>query len=55
MATWESVAALAIARLQDLLNLGNQARMSVPGRRELALALHGGNGAHTRVRMAPAT
>ncbi len=31
---WESVAALAIAPLQDLLNLGNEARMNVPGRGE---------------------
>ena len=29
---WRSVAALAIAPLQDLLNLGNEARMNVPGR-----------------------
>ena len=29
---WESVAALAIAPLQDLFNLGNEARMNVPGR-----------------------
>src|SRR5262249_19737465 len=29
---WSSVAALAIAPLQDLLNLGNEARMNVPGR-----------------------
>jgi len=29
---WESVAALAITPLQDLLNLGNDARMNVPGR-----------------------
>jgi 4-alpha-glucanotransferase len=29
---WVSVAALAIAPLQDLLNLGNEARMNVPGR-----------------------
>ena len=29
---WESVAALTIAPLQDLLNLGNEARMNVPGR-----------------------
>jgi 4-alpha-glucanotransferase len=29
---WESVAALAIAPLQDLLSLGNEARMNVPGR-----------------------
>ena len=29
---WESVAALAMAPLQDLLNLGNEARMNVPGR-----------------------
>ena len=29
---WESVGALAIAPLQDLLNLGNEARMNVPGR-----------------------
>jgi 4-alpha-glucanotransferase len=31
---WESTAALAIAPLQDLLNLGNEARMNVPGRAE---------------------
>ena len=31
---WESMAALAIAPLQDLLNLGNEARMNVPGRAE---------------------
>ena len=31
---WESLAALAIAPLQDLLNLGNEARMNVPGRAE---------------------
>jgi 4-alpha-glucanotransferase len=31
---WESVAALAIAPLQDLLNLGTDARMNVPGRAE---------------------
>ena len=31
---WKSVAALAIAPLQDLLNLGNEARMNVPGRAE---------------------
>jgi 4-alpha-glucanotransferase len=29
---WESVAALAIAPLQDLLNLGHEGRMNVPGR-----------------------
>ena len=29
---WESVGALAIAPLQDLLNLGTEARMNVPGR-----------------------
>lgn len=29
---WSSVAALAIAPLQDLLNLGVEARMNVPGR-----------------------
>ena len=29
---WESRAALAIAPLQDVLNLGNEARMNVPGR-----------------------
>ena len=28
---WSSVAALAMAPLQDLLNLGNEARMNVPG------------------------
>jgi 4-alpha-glucanotransferase len=31
---WESVAALAIAPLQDVLNLGKEARMNVPGRAE---------------------
>ena len=29
---WSSIAALAIAPLQDLLNLGEQSRMNVPGR-----------------------
>ena len=29
---WSSVAALTIAPLQDLLNLGKEARMNVPGR-----------------------
>jgi 4-alpha-glucanotransferase len=29
---WSSIAALAIAPLQDLLNLGKEARMNVPGR-----------------------
>jgi 4-alpha-glucanotransferase len=29
---WSSRAALAIAPLQDLLNLGSEARMNVPGR-----------------------
>jgi 4-alpha-glucanotransferase len=29
---WGSVAALAITPLQDALNLGNEARMNVPGR-----------------------
>jgi 4-alpha-glucanotransferase len=29
---WSSVAALTIAPLQDLLNLGGEARMNVPGR-----------------------
>ena len=29
---WSSKAALAIAPLPDLLNLGNEARMNVPGR-----------------------
>jgi 4-alpha-glucanotransferase len=29
---WSSVAALTIAPLQDLLNLGSEARMNVPGR-----------------------
>jgi 4-alpha-glucanotransferase len=28
---WSSVAALALAPLQDLLNLGSEARMNVPG------------------------
>ena len=31
---WSSVAALAMAPLQDLLNLGTEARMNVPGRPE---------------------
>ena len=31
---WSSVAALAVAPLQDLLNLGNDARMNLPGRAE---------------------
>ena len=31
---WSSVAALAIAPLQDVLNLGGEARMNVPGRPE---------------------
>jgi 4-alpha-glucanotransferase len=31
---WSSRAALAVAPLQDLLNLGPEARMNVPGRRE---------------------
>jgi 4-alpha-glucanotransferase len=31
---WSSVAALAIAPLQDVLNLGGEARMNVPGRAE---------------------
>ena len=31
---WSSVAALAMAPLQDLLNLGNGARMNLPGRAE---------------------
>jgi 4-alpha-glucanotransferase len=31
---WASIAALAIAPLQDLLNLGREARMNVPGRPE---------------------
>jgi 4-alpha-glucanotransferase len=31
---WSSPAALAIAPLQDLLNLGNEARMNWPGRAE---------------------
>jgi 4-alpha-glucanotransferase len=29
---WSSIAAIAIAPLQDLLNLGAEARMNVPGR-----------------------
>jgi len=29
---WSSVAGLSIAPLQDLLNLGSEARMNVPGR-----------------------
>ena len=31
---WSSVAALAIAPLQDVLNLGSEARMNLPGRAE---------------------
>jgi len=31
---WSSMAALAIAPLQDVLNLGNEARMNIPGRNE---------------------
>ena len=31
---WSSVAALAMAPLQDILNLGNEARMNLPGRAE---------------------
>jgi 4-alpha-glucanotransferase len=31
---WSSVAALAMAPLQDLLNLGSEARMNIPGRPE---------------------
>jgi len=31
---WSSRAALAMAPLQDLLNLGREARMNVPGRAE---------------------
>jgi 4-alpha-glucanotransferase len=31
---WSSTAALAVAPLQDLLNLGSEARMNVPGRAE---------------------
>jgi 4-alpha-glucanotransferase len=31
---WSSVAALAMAPLQDVLNLGKEARMNVPGRAE---------------------
>ena len=31
---WSSVAVLAMAPLQDLLNLGKEARMNVPGRAE---------------------
>jgi 4-alpha-glucanotransferase len=31
---WTSIAALAMAPLQDVLNLGGEARMNVPGRPE---------------------
>src|SRR5262249_7207134 len=31
---WSSIAALSIAPFQDLLNLGNEARMNVPGHAE---------------------
>jgi 4-alpha-glucanotransferase len=31
---WSSIAALALAPLQDVLNLGREARMNVPGRAE---------------------
>ena len=51
---WSSVAALAMAPLQDLLNLGGEARMNVPGRRrrQLALALHGRHAVRCSLRMA---
>ena len=40
---WSSIAALTVAPLQDLLNLGAESRMNIPGRagRELALAMSG--------------
>lgn len=48
-----SNAALAIAPLQDLLNLGKEARMNLsPRRRKLALAMHGRNADVTALRMA---
>ena len=42
---WSSKSGLAIAPLQDLLNLGVEGRMNVPGitRWQLALALHRAN------------
>ena len=33
-AAWSSIAALAIAPVQDVLNLGREARMNVPGHAE---------------------
>jgi len=40
---WSSLAAVSMAPLQDLLNLGGEARMNIPGRAKAigALALHG--------------
>ena len=51
---WSSVAALAIAPLQDLLNLGKGTRMNVPGRAgwKLELALHRRDAFPRRVSMA---
>ena len=51
---WSSVAALAIAPLQDVLNLGKEARMNLPGpgRRQLALALHRGDAVRVGLRVA---
>jgi hypothetical protein len=47
---WGSVAALAIAPLQDALNLGKGAdERSGPGRGQLALTLHGTDGGELRV------
>ncbi len=49
---WSSKAALALAPFQDLLNLGSDARMNVPGtrRRELALALRARHAGRAGVR-----
>jgi hypothetical protein len=51
---WSSRAALAIVPLQDVLNLGAEARMNMPGRgrRQLALALPRKLIVRTRDRMA---
>ena len=49
---WSSRAALAIVPLQDVLNLGAEARMNTPGRGQLALALHRRHVVRFRDRMA---
>jgi len=51
---WSSVAALTVAPLQDVLDLGVGSRMNIPGRvgRKLALALHRGDVVDNRFAMA---